>query len=421
MSSEKPGAKLPSTRLRRRLNLSLMTVAVVAAVAPLLVASQVGFPPGVVGAVVLAFGLFFWMSRLLERHLEDTLFELRETQAQLVLSERLAGLGMLVAAVAHEVNSPSAAIHGTAHALVEAVPRFTRSARAVAELPMSDGTRSRFHEICAVVGKDLSKTPLVAPAEARRRARDLGVELKERGLDAAAAGHIAVVLVELAASAEVVAAIGDIARACERPAAEVWPILVDYMREAAYVHRATSTIAGANDRIQSVVRDLKSYSHLDQTAEGSEVDLHEGIEHTLVLFDHLLAPGIKVTRKFGAVPPMVVYVDQLNQVWTNLIHNALQAMGGQGNLTIETDTEGDGAVVRVIDDGPGISREAMPHIFEPFFTTKARGEGSGLGLKIAQQIVDRHSGRVRVESRPGRTCFEVWLPRRTAADRPNDS
>jgi signal transduction histidine kinase len=216
-------------------------------------------------------------------------------------------------------------------------------------------------------------------------------------------------LVEIGTPPEVVQELCDIAFGCSHPPGETLSLLVDYLREYAYVSRATGAISSANARIQSVVRDLKSYSHLDE-AEESEVDLHDGIDHTLALFDHLLAPGVKVTRRFGTLPPLSVRVDQLNQVWTNLIHNALQAMGGQGQLTIETTIEKDGAVVRVIDDGPGIAPEAMPHIFEPFFTTKARGEGSGLGLKIAQQIVDRHAGRLAATSEPGRTCFEVWLP-----------
>jgi signal transduction histidine kinase len=97
-------------------------------------------------------------------------------------------------------------------------------------------------------------------------------------------------------------------------------------------------------------------------------------------------------------------------VWTNLIHNAVQALEGEGNLIIETARQEGGVVVRVIDDGPGIPAEVLPRIFEPFFTTKRKGEGTGLGLRIVEQIVARHAGRISVESQPGRTCFSVWLP-----------
>src|SRR5690606_527779 len=139
---------------------------------------------------------------------------------------------------------------------------------------------------------------------------------------------------------------------------------------------------------------------------------------------HLLVRGIRVTRRFGQLPRIPVYVDELNQVWTNLIHNAVQALDGAGEIAIETEADDDSVVVRVIDDGPGIEAEVMPRIFEPFFTTKPRGEGSGLGLGIARRIIDeRHGGQIRVESRPGRTCFEVRLSRRgpPSADSPEST
>jgi signal transduction histidine kinase len=155
---------------------------------------------------------------------------------------------------------------------------------------------------------------------------------------------------------------------------------------------------------------LKSYSHLDQEAAATACDLHEGLDSTLALLDHLFGHGITVLRNYGAIPRVPAYVDELNQVWTNLIHNAVQAVNGNGTVVIETAREGDGVVVRIIDDGLGIPADAMPHIFEPFFTTKPKGEGTGLGLRIVRDIVAKHAGRVHAESRPGRTCFSVWLP-----------
>ncbi|MBA3538342.1 MAG: hypothetical protein H0T79_01825 [Deltaproteobacteria bacterium] len=164
---------------------------------------------------------------------------------------------------------------------------------------------------------------------------------------------------------------------------------------------------------------MKSYSHLDQQATRSEADLHDGIDTTLVLLHYALR-DIVVERHFGDLPPVPVYVDELNQVWTNLISNAQQALAGRGTIAIETSIEtaietahtgaGTWAVVRVIDDGPGVPPEALPRIFEPFFTTKPKGEGTGLGLGICRQIIDKHGGTLRCESVPGRTVFEVKLP-----------
>jgi len=158
---------------------------------------------------------------------------------------------------------------------------------------------------------------------------------------------------------------------------------------------------------------LKSYSHLDHQAIRSDADLHEGLETTLALLHHALR-DIVVERRFGVLPRVPVYVDELNQVWTNLIQNAQQALtsraGGDGKITIETAFEDGWVVVRVTDNGPGVPADVLPRIFEPFFTTKRKGEGTGLGLGIARQIVHKHGGAMRCESQPGRTRFEVRLP-----------
>jgi signal transduction histidine kinase len=156
---------------------------------------------------------------------------------------------------------------------------------------------------------------------------------------------------------------------------------------------------------------LKSYSHLDQ-AKIEAADLHDGIESTLTLLQHELKYGIQIVRRFGQLPRIPIYVDELNQVWTNLIHNAVQAIGGRGEIAVETEvaTGEEVARVRVIDSGPGIDPEVLPRIFDPFFTTKGKGEGSGLGLLIVSKILQKHGGGIAVDSSPGRTCFTVVLP-----------
>ncbi|HEY4058829.1 MAG TPA: ATP-binding protein, partial [Kofleriaceae bacterium] len=169
-------------------------------------------------------------------------------------------------------------------------------------------------------------------------------------------------------------------------------------------------------QIQRIVGALKTYSHLDQQATRVEADLHEGLETTLTLLHHALR-DIVVERQYGNLPRVPIFVDELNQVWTNLISNAQQALAGKGTIAIETDLViGAGgaadqwAVVRVIDDGPGVPADVLPQIFDPFFTTKPKGEGTGLGLGIARQIVDKHGGIMTADSKPGRTVFEVRLP-----------
>jgi signal transduction histidine kinase len=185
--------------------------------------------------------------------------------------------------------------------------------------------------------------------------------------------------------------------------------LVGYLEEYAYLQRNITSIKTAIYAIARIVGALKSYSHLDQE-QVSIADLHEGIENTLVILHHELKYGITIHRRFGTLPKVPVYVDELNQVWTNIIHNAVQALGGRGEITVETAQEGSEVAVRIRDNGPGIPGDVLPRIFEPFFTTKSKGEGSGLGLVIVKRIIDKHDGAIQVTSVPGRTEFEVKLP-----------
>lgn len=142
-----------------------------------------------------------------------------------------------------------------------------------------------------------------------------------------------------------------------------------------------------------------------------ETDVHQGLENTLTMLGHQLKRGIHVVREYDkGLPPVCAYGGELNQVWTNLIDNAIEAMHGQGELRVRTAREIDGIVVEICDDGPGIPADVLPHIFDPFFTTKGVGEGTGLGLDMACRIVKNHHGDLRVSSQPGNTRFQVYLP-----------
>ncbi len=350
--------------------------------------------------------------------LGKTISELRNTQAQLTLSERLAGLGQLVAGVAHEINSPSAAIRGTADSLVDTIKRLaSRQSRLQTVLFDADKSRSLV-EIYERVAPELSEGRRVPPALVRRRARELDQLLEERGVSAETARAISKSLAELAVDIELLDELAPYL--AERSAAD-GRFLIEYLVDYVYVHRSTRTIQDAIRRIQRIVGSLKGYSHLDQDAARVEADVHEGIENTLVILEHQLSRGINVKRSYAALPGVPIYVDELNQVWTNLIHNAAQALGGKGEIEIETVVVNDGIAVRIIDNGPGIPDQVMARIFEPFFTTKAKGEGTGLGLGIVQQIVEKHGGRVTCDSVPGRTSFEVWLPKEVPAAKGDSS
>ena len=175
--------------------------------------------------------------------------------------------------------------------------------------------------------------------------------------------------------------------------------------------RATQTIGTATERGSKVVFALKSYAHQDASGEKIESDITTGIETILTLYHGQMKHGIELVKKFDAnLPKLLCYPDELNQVWTNLIHNALQAMDNKGTLTISVVRQDEQLKIGIEDSGKGIEPKHMPKIFDAFYTTKAAGEGSGLGLHIIRKIIDKHSGTISVESEPGRTLFTVLLP-----------
>ncbi len=334
---------------------------------------------------------------------ERALGDLRTAQTQLIHSERMAGLGQLVAGIAHEVNSPAAAVQGSVDALEETVKRLDMCGRQVYDLGLDPDALARYFGIVRRLLPIFAE--MVMPSAVETRALGRRVRTALTGLPGADAGAAA--LAELGPTGEgLVAELKDIA------AGRNLAPLAGYIRELAFLMRASMTIRTAIQSIRRIVGALKRYSRLDESPV-ERVDVHAGIEDTLVILAHQLKSseiGINVKRAYGNIPSISAYVGELNQVWTNLIHNAVQALGGSGEVLIETSVQGGYVHVAIQDDGPGIPSESMARIFDPFFTTKGKGEGTGLGLSIAHKIVEKHGGRISVESVPGRTRFEVHLP-----------
>jgi signal transduction histidine kinase len=187
--------------------------------------------------------------------------------------------------------------------------------------------------------------------------------------------------------------------------------IVQWLGAISTVYSLVVEISQGAGRISDIVKALKSYSYLDQ-APIQEVDIHEGLDNTLIILRSKTKEGIHIVREYAPdLPRVSAYGSELNQVWTNLIDNAIDAMDGDGQITIRTRRADNDVVVEIEDEGPGIPPEIQPKIFDPFFTTKGPGRGTGLGLNITYNIiVEKHRGAINVDSRPGRTVFQIRLP-----------
>lgn len=330
-------------------------------------------------------------------NLQATLKQLETTQDQLVQSEKMAALGQLIAGIAHEINTPLGAIRSS----VENIADFFD--RKLDKLPsffqhLSTDYYQFFTDLLTSSQQDKR---ILSSREKRQMKRSNTRILAAEDVDQAE--DVADTLAELN---------------CFEEIAGLVPLLQSpeglYTLNMAYqfstVLNSTQTIKTATDKAAKVVFALKSYSHYNYTEHKAETNLIRDIETVLTLYQSQLKQGIEVIRNYDKIPPVLCFQDELSQVWTNLIHNALQAMDYQGTLTIDVRQKEDQVQVRITDSGKGIPTEVMPKIFQPFFTTKPPGEGSGLGLDIVQKIVTKHEGEITVESVPGHTTFAVSIP-----------
>ena len=185
----------------------------------------------------------------------------------------------------------------------------------------------------------------------------------------------------------------------------------------ASMERNAVNIRTAADRAAKIVFALKHYAHPgDAAGHVVKASLSENLETVLTLYHYQIKQGVEVIRRLDDAAEVYGRHDELNQVWTNLVHNALQVMQYKGVLEVEAQQQEDSVVVRIVDNGPGIPTDVRDRIFEPFYTTKSAGEGTGLGLSISRRIIDQHEGTIDVDTKPGRTVFSVTLPIRRPGD-----
>jgi signal transduction histidine kinase len=326
-----------------------------------------------------------------------------QQEVMLRQSERLATLGRLSAGMAHELNNPTAIARQGAEQLRTSIARLEHAQFALG----AAGLSSEQHEVIAELEKDAearAKKPSSLDPVARS---DLEQEVED-WLDRSGIEDPWEHASTLVAMGLCTAELEDLA---ERFDPAVAPIVIDYFGSQFTAYTLLEEIGHGARRIADIVKALKGYSYMDQ-APVQAVDVREGLNDTLVMLSSKLRDGVKVSLDYAEDLPRVQgYGSELNQVWTNLIDNAIGAMDGKGALELRAYQDGDWVVVEVADSGTGIPIEAQEKIFDPFYTTKAPGEGTGLGLNISHGIVvEKHSGEISVDSKPGATRFTVKLP-----------
>ena len=326
----------------------------------------------------------------------------RSAERALQQSERMATLGTLAAGLAHELNNPAAAARRATQQLREAFPKLSQAERSIAQLALS-GLQSKAMTDVDEQARERAGGPIdLNPTTRSDREQELEDLLDGYGVDES--WEISPGLVDLGYDAE------RIERLAETFNPEQLECVLVWLSRRYEVHSLMGEIGHGAERVAEIVTAMRSYTYLDQ-APVQNVNVHEGLDNTLIILTNKLKVGVTVRREYAdGLPNIEAYGSELNQIWTNLIDNAIYAMDGRGEITLRTYQRDERVVIEVEDNGSGIPAEIQGRIFDPFFTTKAPGDGTGLGLNTTFNIVQKHRGRIEVESQPGRTRFTVELP-----------
>jgi signal transduction histidine kinase len=338
------------------------------------------------------------------QHLLSGLFQgFTSRQRTISQRERLQALGALSAGLTHELNNPAAAAVRATSTLQQRVSKMREKLSALAAGHLDEAALQTLIKFQDEAAERVSTAPPLTAIEATDREDQLSDWLDDHGV--AHGQQIAPTFV----SAGIDVAWLDLVANAAPP--ESLAGAVHWLYYTVDTELLMKEITDSTRRISSLVDAAKQYSQMDRSPYQA-ADLRELLDSTLVMLARKIPPGVEVVKEYDdSIPPIPGYAAELNQVWTNIIDNALQAMGDAGTLTIRTMLDDDYAVVKIIDTGPGVADDIKDRIFEPFFTTKDVGLGTGLGLDIAWRIVvNKHRGYLKVNSKPGNTAFIVSLP-----------
>jgi signal transduction histidine kinase len=324
----------------------------------------------------------------------------RETTRREQQRDRLAALGKLSAGLAHELNNPASAARRASSQLRNILQKIRDAAHELGRRDLTPTQKAEIERLEALITEHHDPPP-----------DTLAMSDLEDQLDSLLRSHGQNDLWQLAAGLAQRNIKPDLLETLfeEFDPATARAALVR-IAAVAEVFSLLDEIESSAARISDLVLAIKEYTYMDQ-APVQNVDIVKSLESTLTILNHKLKRGVTVQREYQRIPLLVnSFGSELNQVWTNIIDNAIDAMGGKGELRVRTYRDDSCVVVEIGDNGPGISPEIQTHIFEPFFTTKGVGEGTGLGLDTVQRIVKKHRGTIQVTSKPGDTLFQVWLP-----------
>ncbi|MBA2277687.1 MAG: PAS domain S-box protein [Chloroflexia bacterium] len=339
--------------------------------------------------------------RIRARELEERAARLeREERARYL--EKMAALGKLSAGLAHELNNPAAAIQRANASLRETIERRDAAMRRLADADCEPANWRVFEQLLDRVQPSGEKEHGADPIALSENEAAIETWLEDHDIDRA--WEFAPALAEADVTEQ------DLATIAASTPSTALPDAISWLTESVALRGSTEIIAQSSRRIAELVQSIKGYSHMDRATEH-DGDIHEGIENTLIILAHRLR-GIEIERQYDrSLPPIPMYGNTLNQVWTNILDNAIDAMDETGRIAIRTRPHDNHIVVAIEDTGKGIPADVLPRIFEPFYTSKPQGQGTGLGLDTAWRIVtEEHGGSITATSEPGRTVFQVTLP-----------
>lgn len=348
------------------------------------------------------------------QELEATLKQLNEMQNKLIIQEKMASLGKLSAGMAHELNNPAAAAQRSAAHLQDMFFRLQEVQARMGSITFDERQIKKFVELDKIA-RERAREPIELNILTRtERESTLEQWLQDQGY--LTSGDVVPAFVNVGLVRD------DLKNLMKAFNEAQFPTVIEWLGFKITIYSLVGEIGMATGRIVTLVKALKTYTYMDK-APVQSVDLRKELDNTLIILRSKLKIGVDIIREYADDLPVIeAYASELNQVWTNLIDNGIDAMEGSGTMTIRTKREDPWVVVEIEDNGPGISEKHLSKIFDPFFTTKAPGKGTGLGLNLSRNlIVQKHQGKMSVKSNPGSTCFIVHLPMEFQPDKKSNN